>query len=138
MKTKFAYILVLLFAMLSAEAQKRLPYVVVQNQNGCDTVYTLPERKAEFPGGMNAMYAFFTDNMKESANFISSMSSRRMLLKIMVDDNGSVADSKIMMPSSTPLDEEVLRVVTLFPDMVPAKYNGRDVCSYLIIPLGYE
>jgi len=87
---------------------------------------------------MNAMYAFFTDNMKESANFISSMSSRRMLLKIMVDDNGSVADSKIMMPSSTPLDEEVLRVVTLFPDMVPAKYNGRDVCSYLIIPLGYE
>ncbi|HOI26056.1 MAG TPA: hypothetical protein PLN63_03665 [Paludibacteraceae bacterium] len=140
MKTRLTIILVLLALVSMAGAQTRLPYVFGNglNGDGCDTIYTLPNKKAEFPGGMNAMYEFFTDNLKENVNFISSMSAHRMLLKIRVGANGEVLESKIMMPSATALDEDVLRVVSMFPDMIPAKFEGRDVCSYLIIPLGYE
>ncbi|MCQ2195506.1 MAG: hypothetical protein MJZ28_11215 [Paludibacteraceae bacterium] len=140
MKTNFFAIVVLMIlsSFVSVSAQNRLPYVLRGDVAGCDTVYTLPNQKAEFPGGMQAMYDFLNDNIKNNVNFVPAMSSRRVLLKMLVDSEGAIVETKLMMPTSTSLDDDLLRVVSTFPDMVPARYGNREVCSYLIIPLGIE
>lgn len=140
MKTNFLLIvaMMLISSFVSVEAQNRLPYIVRGDISGCDTVYTLPDRKAEFPGGMNAMYEFLNDNIKNSVNFVPAMSSHRILLKMLVSEEGAILEAKLMMPSSTSLDDELLKLVSTFPDMIPARYGNRDVCSYLIVTLGYE
>ncbi|MBP5455013.1 MAG: hypothetical protein J6Y37_00755 [Paludibacteraceae bacterium] len=139
MKTNFFILVALMLtSFISVEAQNRLPYVLRGDVNGCDTVYTLPERKAEFPGGMNAMYEFLNENIKNSVNFVPAMSSHRILVKMLVNDEGAIVETKLMMPSGTSLDDELLKVFSTFPDMVPARYGNRDVCSYLIVTLGYE
>lgn len=83
------------------------------------------------------MYEFLNDNVRNSVNFVPAMSSHRILLKMLVNSEGAILETKLMMPSSTSLDDELLKLVSTFPDMVPARYGGRDVCSYLIITLGY-
>ena len=139
MKTNFFILVALMLtSFISVEAQNRLPYVLRGDVNGCDTVYTLPERKAEFPGGMNAMYEFLNENIKNSVNFVPAMSSHRILVKMLINSEGTIVETKLMMPSATSLDDELLKVFSTFPDMIPAQYGNRDVCSYLIITLGYE
>lgn len=127
-----------LFAFIYASAQSRLPYVVDTGIAGCDTLYTLPEKKAEFPGGMVALCEFFNDNMKSKVNFIPAMAAHRILLRIKVAANGEILEAKIMVPTSPSFDKDVNGVIARFPNFIPAKYEGRNVCSVLILPIGYE
>jgi len=142
MKTRFILFVVAFFSVLSAFSQqeKRVPYEIQKGIAGCDTVYTLPDEKATFPGGISSMYNFFKKNFPtEQADQLTNISfTRRQSLKLWIDKDGKVTKSEILASLSSEYDKEALRVVSLLPPLTPAKVNGRNVCSQLILPLNYK
>ena len=142
MKTKFFLFALIIFSSLSAFSQsgKRLPYVLRQGITGCDTVYTLPDEKAAYPGGISAMYNFFKKSLPaDQANQLTNISfTQRQTVKLWVDRNGKVVKSEIIVPLSPEYDRGTLQVISLFPPLTPAKVKGRNVCSQLVFPLNYK
>jgi len=62
MKQTFLIFVTLFITVCSAFSQakeKRLPFEMVSGVAGCDTIYTLPDKKAAFKGGISEMYDFF-------------------------------------------------------------------------------
>ena len=142
MKTKYFLFTLVFFSTLSvfSQQEKRLPYELQKGIAGCDTVYTLPDEKAAYPGGISHMYNFFKKNLPpDQAGQLTNISfTRRQSIKLWVDKDGKVTKSEISVSLSSEYDEEVLRVVSLLPPFTPAKVNGRNVCSQLIFPLNYK
>jgi len=121
------------------QKEKRLPYILQEGTTVCDTIYTLPDRKAEFPGGTSAMYNFFKQHLQNSEELTNMLnSSRRMTLQLLVDTNGDVLKSEVITSMTSDYDKDALNVASRFPRLMPARVQGRAVCSYLIIPLHFE
>jgi len=139
-QTTFILITLLITSVFTVFSQgKRLPYELREGVTVCDTVYTLPEEKAKFPGGgTSAIYNFFKENSQYSEELVNMNFTRRLTLQLLVDSDGKIINSEALSPLSPEYDEDALDVVTKFPDLAPATMNGRNVCSYLIIPLYYK
>ena len=136
-------ILVTLFTISAFTAlpqkEKRLPYELRTGVTVCDTVYTLPDRKAEFSGGTSAMYNFFKQHLQNSEELTNMLNStRRLTLQLLVDNKGEVLKSEILTSITSDYDKDALSVASRIPRLTPAKVEGRSVCSYLIIPLFFE
>lgn len=128
----------LLASAFSLFAEKRLPYVLQKDALICDTIYTLPDAKAQFPGGTSAMYNFFKKNLDHSEELTNLSFSRRLLINLLIDEQGKIVSHEITVSLTPEYDTDALQVVAKLPDFIPAKANGRNVCSYLMIPLNYK
>jgi len=117
---------------------KRLPYELQEGATVCDTIYTLPDGKAKFPGGTSAMYDFFKENLKHSEELVGINFTRRLTLQVLVDNKGKVVKSEVVTSLSPEYDKDALNAVPKFPDLIPATIKGRNVCSYLLVPLYYK
>lgn len=139
MKRAF-FLLASFFAFcLGSQAQERLPYVIEPGTADCDTIYTLPTSEAVFEGGNDAMYDFYFDKLKHSADLLTYMSSNLVLLKILVNSKGELVSSKVLRSFNSEYGEDVKTVTDNgFPVLVPAQYEGRAVCSYRILKLYFK
>ncbi|MDR1729067.1 MAG: energy transducer TonB [Prevotellaceae bacterium] len=139
-KTVFTLITLFIASVFSAFSQQkeRLPYELQDSAEVCDTIYTLPDEKVQFPGGTSELMYFFKDNSKFSNEMVNIGGSRRLTLKLLVDNLGKVIRTDIRTPLSPELDEDAMNIVAKFPELTPAKVKGRAVCSYLVIPLQYK
>jgi hypothetical protein len=118
----------------SASALERKAYVVEQG----DTVYTMPDKSAEFYGGMDSMYHFFFTHLQHSADLDTYISPNMVLMKIKVNKAGEVLNAKIMHTFSEEYSADVVSVAEKFPIMQPAVCHGRVVASYKIIKLYFK
>jgi len=134
------FTLLLAASTVSAQAKKRLPYEINKDKSvACDTIYTLPDTKAEYKGGTSAMFDYFKTNMKQADELVAFNASRRMVIQLLIDDKGKIVQSKVIVPlKDKEYNDEALRVISTMPDFTPAKSNGHDVCSYLVFPLNFK
>jgi len=138
-KTILTLVTLFIASMFTAFSQQRPPFELRENAEGvCDTVWTQPSGKVQFPGGTSDMMRFFKDNSKFSSEMVNINGSRRLTLKLLVDDSGKVIKTEIRTSLSPEFDEDALNIVEKFPELTPAKEKGRAVCSYLVIPLQYK
>jgi len=137
-QTTLIIVTLLIGSVFTVSAQKRLPYEVKKGIAGCDTIYTLPDDKASFPGGTSGMYDFFKKNMQNSEKLTSLNFSKRLTLELLVDDKGKIIRSKAINSFSPEYTKDALEALKQAPQLAPARANGRDVCSYLLIPLTFE
>ncbi len=134
---KLGWSCVFLFTIFcSAYAQKTQssPFNIVEDVMVCDTVWNLPDVQVSYPGGVNAMYAFFNDNMKNKGK-ITVFSAQRMMLRLIVAADGSIAKTEVLKEVSPAITDDVVTTIGKFPKLNPAQKGGRDVCSYFLIRL---
>ena len=136
------FVLFVLFVSVSASAIERLPYTIANEEErrlgGCDTLYTMPDVVAEFPGGRDAMYDFFFKELKGECKLETYLSSKMVLMKLFITSAGDVAGFRVMHAFSQDCAGEVGRVVKMFPKFTPALQGGRPVCSYKILKLYFK
>jgi hypothetical protein len=138
-QTTLIIVTLLIGSVFTVSAQKRLPYEVKKGIAGCDTIYTLPDEKASFPGGTSGMYEFFKDNLQNSGKLTNMINSnKRLMLELVVDDKGKIARSRVINTFSQDFSKDALAAIKKAPELNPARANGKNVCSYLIIPLLFE
>ena len=97
------------------------------------------EYDAEFPGGMDSLYAFLQENIIYPPAADEARIQGTSQIQFVINKDGTVSDVKVVRSSSHPfLDKEAVRVVKLFPKWIPGKINGEPVASYCRIPIKFQ
>ena len=95
------------------------------------------EQQAEFPGGQAALLKYIRDNVKYPAIALEQDLQGVVLLRFVVERDGSVGEVQVQKSLSAECDREAIRVVKSFPRFIPAKINGRPVRNWFRVPVRF-
>jgi periplasmic protein TonB len=115
----FLFLALVLFSFQFVDAQ-------VQNFQSQDTIYDFKdvEVKPEYPGGMEAFYKFIAKNFKAPEE---EGLDGKILTTFVIEVDGSVAEIKVLQDIGFGSGAEVLRVLAMSKNWIPAKINGISV-----------
>ncbi|MCQ2217905.1 MAG: hypothetical protein MJZ33_05400 [Paludibacteraceae bacterium] len=139
MKRALFFIIAGVLAIVSASAQSAPAFYVSPRGGVCDTVYNKVDVSPSYPGGVEEMYYFFHKNLdaKYANELHPNITSKRIMVKLLVSNEGKILDQKVLVKVSPDVDSAVLDVIKKFPPMVPGQMKGRKVCSYYIVALNF-
>ncbi len=98
----------------------------------------VPEISPEFPGGMQALMAFLSNNMRYPALARAQMIQGRVYLSFVVEKDGTVTNIQLLRGIGGGCDEEALRVVGLMPAWKPGRQNGKPVRVVYNLPVRFS
>lgn len=98
----------------------------------------VPEKMAEYPGGINAMMSFLKQTLKYPAECEKKGIEGRVMLKFVVNEDGTISDLEAMQSPDERLTSEAKRVVGLMPKWKPAVNKGKVVKMKYTLPLTFR
>lgn len=96
------------------------------------------EQPAEFPGGAVALIKWINENLIYPANAMDSKIEGRVLVKFVVEKDGSISNASIFKSVDPDLDRESIRLVNSMPEWKPGEMQGVPVQSYFILPVTFK
>ena len=101
--------------------------------------YTAEEQLAQFPGGDETLLKWLSYHIIYPTMAIEQNIEGEVVVKFVVEKDGSISNPSIESSVHPLLDEEALRVINLVPPIFnPAKQNGRNVRSWYTIPINFK
>ena len=133
---KINYILIGLFLIVgwSFEGQAQSSDVVVEEE----PIFAVAEVMPEYPGGVEARQKFLRDNIKYPKLEKDVALSGKVIVKFVVEKDGSITDIQIIRSISLAFDEEIVRVIKLMPNWTPAKQKAYTVRAFVILPIDID
>jgi protein TonB len=95
--------------------------------------YDFPEEEAVFPGGETACRDYISRNFRYPAAAREGHLHGRVLVSVYLDENGGIAEVKILKGLGYGIDNELTRVIRNMPQWKPAAINGRAVGKHLML-----
>ena len=132
MKKLILMSLMAVFCLSTVSAQKTV--VSKKNQKVFDVVEQMPE----FPGGMEALFKYMAENMKYPEDAKKQQVEGRVLVQFIVETDGSVSNTEVLMRVFPSLDAEAVRVISGMPKWIPGKQNGKAVRVKYTIPVSFR
>ena len=79
----------------------------------------------EFPGGgMSAFMDYIKTNMRYPASAKENGTQGRVTVQFVVDEDGSIKDSKVLRSVDKDMDAEALRLINTMPKWKPGRQRG--------------
>jgi protein TonB len=103
-----------------------------------ETIFVKVEEDPEFPGGKEALLEFIGKNTQYPAEAIDNNIEGRVILKFVVNPNGSADRTEILKGVDPLLDQEAVRVVSTLPKFKPGKQNGVAVSVWYTVPVLFK
>ncbi len=103
-----------------------------------EEIFVAVEQQAEFPGGMAAMMKWLNNNVRYPESAQQNDIQGRVIVKFVVEKDGSIGKAEILKGVDRDLDREALRVVKKMPRWQPGKNNGVAVRSYFNLPVVFK
>lgn len=106
-----------------------------------DGVYQIPEKIADYKGGMTALNNRLMDLVKYPADTENSdiPVTVRVIVQFVIGTDGTVNDAKIVKSGDEAFDAEALRVVKATSgEWIPAEQDGKPVPSMFTIPVTFK
>lgn len=103
-----------------------------------EKIFIAVEQPAEFPGGQAAMMKWLSNNIRYPESAQQNGISGRVVVKFVVERDGSVSSPTVVKGVDRDLDQEALRVVKKMPKWQPGKNNGQPVRSYFNLPVTFR
>ncbi len=122
----------------SVEASKILPVAPDIEPDIDDKIYDVSEVDPEFPGGLNAMNKFISENVVYPKIAIEIGLEGTVMVGFIVDKNGNIANVNVLKGKAPVLDIEAMRVVCAMPKWSPGKQCGRNVNVKYRIPIVFK
>ena len=91
------------------------------------------DQQPSFPGGTNALNTFIASNLKYPVWAQEKGIQGRVVVKFIVEKDGSISNVEVDRSVSPSLDNEAMRVVKAMPKWIPGQINGKAVkveCSH--------
>ena len=124
-------------ALLRKEGVQQLN-VKNEGVNDNDSIYNVVSENAEFPGGNMAASNWISKNMTYPEECRKQGIEGRVVIKFVVNKDGSIVDAEAVKSPHPALAEEGLRVVKSMPKWKPAKEGGKVVRSRFNIPIMFR
>ncbi|MBD5279526.1 MAG: energy transducer TonB [Bacteroides sp.] len=103
-----------------------------------EEIFTAVEQQAEFPGGIAALMKWLNQNIRYPEQAAANDIQGRVIVKFVVEKDGSIGAVEILKGVDKDLDREALRVVKKMPKWQPGKNNGVAVRSYFNLPVTFK
>ena len=103
-----------------------------------EEIFVAVEQQAEFPGGMQALMKWLSNNIRYPEAAQQNDVQGRVIVKFVVEKDGSVSQAQIVKGVDKDLDKEALRVVNKMPKWQAGKNNGVAVRSYFTLPVNFR
>ena len=103
-----------------------------------EEIFVAVEQPAEFPGGQAALMKWLSQNIRYPEAAQQNDIQGRVVVKFVVEKDGSVGHAEIARGVDKDLDREALRVVNKMPKWQPGKNNGVAVRSYFNLPVTFR
>jgi TonB family protein len=101
-------------------------------------IETEVDKMPEFKGGMEAMTAYLTDNIRYPEKAVKENTTGSVMVGFVVTKAGKITNVTIKRGVSAELDAEAKRVVGQMPDWIPAEKAGKKVDSEMILPIAFQ
>lgn len=91
------------------------------------------DQQPSFPGGTNALNTFIVSNLKYPVFAQEKGIQGRVVVKFIVEKDGSISNVEVDRSVYPSLDNEAMRVIKNMPKWIPGQINGKAVkveCSY--------
>ena len=95
------------------------------------------EKSARFPGGQEALLKFLKNNLVWPKDELDIGEKKIVVVKFLINPDGSAANIKITQPGGTDFDKEVMRVLKLMPKWEPQISNGVPVTVSVTQPITF-
>ena len=122
------------FSLATVQAQK----TVVSQKEQKPEVFMVVENMPEYPGGNEAMIAFFAKNMKYPADVQKNKVQGRVLVTFVVERDGTITDVQVAKPTFPSLDDEAMRLVKKMPKWKPGTQRGVPVRVKFTLPVVFK
>lgn len=103
-----------------------------------EKVFYAVDQMAEFPGGAAAMFKFIQKNLRYPPNARRMGVEGNCFLKFIVGNDGAISNIKIVKGINDDLNNEAIRIVSIFPNWKPGYQNGRAVKSQFVLPIPFK
>lgn len=103
-----------------------------------EEIFVAVEQQAEFPGGQAALMKWLSNNIRYPESAQQNDIQGRVVVKFVVEKDGSIGQATIAKGVDKDLDREAIRVVKKMPKWQPGKNNGVAVRSYFTLPVTFR
>ena len=107
---------------------------VVPKEQAFDVVEQMPQ----FSGGMKALMDYLSTNISYPKEAHKKEIQGRVLVRFVVEKDGSISNAEVVKSVDPLLDAEALRVISSMPNWIPGKQNGKAVRVKYTIPITFN
>lgn len=132
MKKLIILSLMALFGLTTVSAQKTV--VAQKNQKVFDVVEQMPE----YPGGIQALLEYLSQNVKYPADAENQKVEGRVIATFIVETDGTINNVEVVKPVFPSLDAEAIRVLSGMPKWTPGKQSGKEVRVKYTVPINFN
>lgn len=108
------------------------------NHPSNDSIFQIVEVMPEFPGGVDKMVDYLSNNIKYPEEAKEKGISGRVFINFVIEKDGSVNEAKVMRGIGGGCDEEALRVVKAMPKWKPGMMKGKPVRVSYMLPINFK
>ena len=108
------------------------------NKADADTIFDVVEVAPEFPGGMDQMAKYLSENIKYPEEAKDKGISGRVYIEFVIEKDGAVSNVKVMKSIGGGCDEEGVRVVKAMPKWKPGMQKGKPVRVHYVLPIFFK
>ena len=102
-------------------------------------IFEVAEEMPEFPGGgMSAFMDYIKTNMRYPASAKENGTQGRVTVQFVVDEDGSIKDSKVLRSVDKDMDAEALRLINTMPKWKPGRQKGQPVAVKFTVPVMFR
>jgi periplasmic protein TonB len=101
-------------------------------------VFVIVEEPPMFPGGDNALLDYIRKNTIYPVEAVENNIEGRVILKFVVNPDGSVGKIELLKRVDPLLDQEAIRVVGTIPKFRPGKQSGVPVSVWYSVPVLFK
>ena len=106
--------------------------------NDKDEVYTFLEEMPEFNGGNAEMMKWLGNHVKYPQMAIDGHIEGRVIVKFVVEKDGSISNVSVIKSIHESLDKEAVRLVSSMPNWKPGVKDGKPVRCSFIVPIQFK
>ena len=103
-----------------------------------DKVFDAVEQYPSFPGGEGAMFSYISNNLQYPEKAQKNRIQGRVVVKFIVEKDGSISNVEVNRSVDPDLDNEVIRIIKSMPKWNPAKQKGTEVRAYYYVPVAFR
>ena len=100
-------------------------------------IFTVVEEMPEYPGGMDAMYAYLGENIQYPDSAKINKISGKVYVTFVIEKDGSVTNVEVLRGIGGGCDKEAMRVVSEMPNWEPGKQRGQEVRVQYNLPIKF-
>lgn len=102
------------------------------------TIFTVVDKNPEFPGGVEALYAFLSKNINYPSAARETGIQGRVFCQFVVNTDGSIVDVQVVKGVDPDLDAEAIAVIKKMPKWKAGEQNKKKVRVRYTLPIVFK